>query len=99
MPKTRPPYPEEFRTNAVKLLRSSGKTIPALARDLGCSTESLRNWTKQADLDRGRRTDGLTSDEREEFGKLRRQVKVLEEERAILLKAAAFFATETGRTR
>lgn len=99
MPKTRPPYPEEFRANAVKLLRSSGKTIPELSRDLGCSTESLRNWSKQADLDAGRRKDGLTSEEREEFGKLRRQVKVLEEERAILLKAAAFFATETGRTR
>ena len=99
MPKTRPPYPEEFRANAVKLLRSSGKTIPELARDLGCSTESLRNWTKQADRDAGRRKDGLTSEERDEFGKLRRQVKVLEEERAILLKAAAFFATETGRTR
>ena len=99
MPKTRSPYPAEFRANAVKLLRSSGKTIPELARDLGCSTESLRNWTKQADRDAGRRKDGLTSEEREEFGKLRRQVKVLEEERAILLKAAAFFATETGRTR
>ena len=99
MPKTRPPYPKEFRVNAVKLLRSSGKTIPELARDLGCSTESLRNWTKQADRDAGRRKDGLTSEEREEFGKLRRQVKVLEEERVILLKAAAFFATETGRTR
>ena len=99
MPKTRSPYPAEFRANAVKLLRSSGKTIPELARDLGCSTESLRNWTKQADRDAGRRKDGLTSEERDEFGKLRRQVKVLEEERAILLKAAAFFATETGRTR
>jgi transposase len=99
VPKTRSPYPAEFRANAVKLLRSSGKTIPELARDLGCSTESLRNWTKQADRDAGRRKDGLTSEEREEFGKLRRQVKVLEEERAILLKAAAFFATETGRTR
>ena len=99
MAKTRPPYPEEFRANAVKLLRSSGKTIPELARELGCSTESLRNWTKQADRDAGRRKDGLTSEERDEFGKLRRQVKVLEEERAILLKAAAFFATETGRTR
>ena len=99
MPKTRSPYPAEFRANAVKLLRSSGKTIPELARDLGCSTESLRNWTKQADRDAGRRKDGLTSEERDEFGKLRRQVKVLEAERAILLKAAAFFATETGRTR
>ncbi len=99
MPKTRPPYPAEFRANAVKLLRSSGKTIPELARDLGCSTESLRNWRKQTDLDAGRRTDGLTSDEREELIRLRRANKVLTEEREILVKAAAFFVGETGRTR
>ncbi len=99
MPKTRPPYPAEFRANAVKLLRSSGKTIPELARDLGCSTESLRNWSKQTDRDAGRRTDGLTTDEREELGRLRRANKVLTEEREILVKAAAFFVGETGRTR
>ena len=99
MPKTRPPYPAEFRTNAVKLLRSSGKTIPELSRALGCSTESLRNWVKQADLDAGKRTDGLTSEEREELERLRRQVRVLSEEREILVKAAAFFVGETGRTR
>lgn len=99
MPKTRSPYPEEFRANAVKLLRSSGKTIPELARELGCSTESLRNWSKQADLDAGRRKDGLTSEERTELARLRRENKVLAEEREILKKAAAFFATETGRTR
>ncbi len=97
--KTRPPYPTEFRANAVKLLRSSGKTIPEVARDLGCSSESLRNWTKQTDLDAGRRSDGLTSAEREELGRLRRQVRVLTEEREILVKAAAFFVGETGRTR
>jgi len=98
--KTRPAYPKEFRANAVRLLRSSGKSQRELAHDLGCSPNSLREWAKRTDLDSGRRTDGLTSEEREEFGKLRRQVKVLEEERAILLKAAAFFATETtGRTR
>ncbi len=99
MPKTRPPYPAEFRANAVKLLRSSGKTIPEVARDLGCSTESLRNWIRQADLDAGRRKDGLTTDEREELNRLRRENKVLAEEREILRKAAAFFAGETGRTR
>ena len=84
----RSPYPEEFRANAVKLLRSSGKTIPELSRELGCSTESLRNWSKQADLDAGRRKDGLTSEEREELARLRRENKVLAEEREILKKAA-----------
>ncbi len=70
-----------------------------MARDLGCSSESLRNWTKQTDLDAGRRSDGLTSDEREELNRLRRANKVLTEEREILVKAAAFFAGETGKTR
>ncbi len=99
MPKTRPPHPAEFRANAVRLPRSSGKTIPELSRELGCSTESLRNWIKQADRDAGRRTDGLTRVEREELGRLRRANKVLTEEREILVKAAAFFVGETGRTR
>ncbi len=99
MPQNRPPYPAEFRANAVRLMRSSGKSKRELARDLGCSANSLREWAKRTDLDTGRRTDGLTSDEREELAKLRRQVRVLEEERTILVKAAAFFAGETGRTR
>lgn len=99
MPKGRPPYPEEFRANAVRLLRSSGKSQRELAHDLGVSANSLREWAKRADLDAGRRTDGLTSEEREELGRLRRQVRVLTEEREILAKATAFFVGETGRTR
>lgn len=99
MPKSKPPYPEEFRARAVELLRSSGKTIPQLARELGCSTESIRKWSRQADLDAGVRTDGLTTSEREEVAQLRRQVRVLTEEREILKKAAAFFAGETRGTR
>jgi len=99
VPKTRPPYPAEFRVNAVRLLRSSGKSIPDVARELGCSTESIRKWSKQSDLDAGRRTDDLTSDEREELARLRRQVRTLTEEREILRKATAFFAGETARTR
>ncbi len=99
MPKSRPPYPEEFRANAVKLLRSSGKSQRDVANDLGISTNSLREWAKQTDRDAGRRKDGLTSDEREELARLRRENRVLTEEREILKKAAAFFAGETGRTR
>ncbi len=99
MPRTRPAYPEEFRANAVRLLRSSGKSKRELARELGCSANSLRLWAKQTDLDSGRRTDGLTSDEREELARLRRENRVLAEERDILKKATAFFAGETGRTR
>ena len=99
MPKTRPAYPEEFRANAVRLLRSSGKSRREIASDLGCSENSLREWAKRTDLDSGRRTDGLTSDERAELARLRRENRVLTEEREILKKAAAFFATETGRIR
>jgi transposase len=65
--RTRPPYPEEFRANAVKLLRSSGKSQREVAADLGVSANSLRGRAKRGDLDAGRRTDCLTSDEREEL--------------------------------
>jgi len=69
-----------------------------IARELEVSTESLRLWRKQADIDDGLRHDGLTTEETEEVRRLRREIKVLREEREILVKAAAFFAKETGRT-
>ena len=91
MPRTRPPYPPEFRAEAVKLVRSSQKPISEIARDLGVFSESLRNWLKQESIDSGER-EGITTDEREELKRLRKENKVLKEEREILRKATAFFA-------
>ena len=96
MPKT-PPYSQEFRREAVQLLRTSGRSVPQLAEEVGCSPQSLRNSSRQIDVDEGK-VEGLTSAERDELRRLRREVKVLAEEREILKKAAAFFASES-RTR
>ena len=93
MPKT-PPYSKEFRAEAVRLLRSSGRPIPQRARELGCSKQSLRNWSRQVDVDAGE-AEGLTTDEREELRRLRRENLILAEERDILKKAAAFFAKDS----
>jgi transposase len=97
VPRTRPPYPPEFRAEAVRLIRSSGKPLSQISKDLGVSEQSLRVWIKQADLDAGRRDDGLTTSELEELRRLRRENRVLREEREILKKAAAFFARETDQ--
>src|SRR4051794_40205708 len=97
MPST-PPYSLQFRREAVRLLRTSGRSVPQLAKELGCSPQSLRNWAGQIDVDEGK-AEGLTSDEREELRRLRREVKVLAEEREILRKAAAFFAKDSETRR
>jgi transposase len=83
----KPRYSKEFKTEAVQLLRSSGRSIPQLAKELGVSEGSLRNWLKQADIDEGK-TQGLTSDERDELRRLRRENNILKQERDFLKKAA-----------
>jgi transposase len=94
MPRTRPPYPEEFRRDAVGLVRA-GRGVKDVAESLGVSEQSLRNWVKQDQLNRRERDDGLTDDERAELRELRKRVRRLEQEREILKRAAAFFAAET----
>jgi transposase len=76
MPKSKPPYPEEFRREAVELVRQ-GRSIPDVASALGVTAQSLRNWVRQEQLDRRERDDGLTSAEREELRQLRKRVKRL----------------------
>ena len=95
MSKSRPPYPPEFRQQLVELVRA-GRTPEELAKEFEPSAESIRNWVKRADRDDGLRTDGLTSAEREELSRLRRENRQLKQEREILAKAAAWFAQETG---
>jgi transposase len=92
------PYPLEFRQEAIRLLRSSGKPVPQLAAELGVSPQSLRNWARQLDIDEGK-AQGLSTDEREELRRLRRENRILTEEREILKKAAAFFAKDSETRR
>jgi transposase len=97
MPNSRPAYPPEFRRRMIELFRA-GQSAEALGRKFEPSSQTIRNWVKQADLDEGRRTDGLTTEERVEVVRLRRENRQLREEREILKKAAAWFARETIST-
>ena len=92
-----PPYSPEFRARIIELVRA-GRSPTSLAKDFEPSAQTIANWVKQADLDAGKRSDGLTTEERDELAKLRRENKVLREEREILKKYAAWSAQESNRT-
>jgi transposase-like protein len=98
MPRFKPPYPLEFRSKVIELARS-GRTLSSLAKEFGVTDVTLRSWVRQADLDAGRRTDGLTTEEKQELARLRKENARLREERDILEKAAAWFAQEAVGTR
>jgi len=89
-------FTSEFKAHTVELIRASGKSVGEVCRDLDLTETAVRRWLTQADVDAGQR-DGLTTAEREELSRLRRENRVLRDERDILKKAAAFFAKETTR--
>lgn len=96
VPKSPPRYPDAFRMEAVELVRTGERSLPQIARDLGINDQTLRNWVKRAEIDAGRGAPSeLTTDERAELARLRRENRVLQQERDILKKAAAWFAKET----
>jgi transposase len=95
VPRTRPPYPQEFRREAIRLAQLGDKPRRRLAEDLGISDVTLRNWLKQEKAERGERAGGLSTDEREELRQLRDENAKLRMEREILSKAAVFFAKES----
>ena len=94
MPRSHAPYPVAFRHQMVDLVRA-GRSPEALSKEFEPTAQAIRNWVKQDDLDNGRREDGLTTEERAELRRLRRENKKLKMEREILAKAAAWFARET----
>ena len=95
MPRHRAPYPPEFRQQMVELVRA-GRTPEQLAREFEPTAQAIRNWVRQIEIDEGHREDGVTTSEREELRRLRRENRQLREEREILAKAAAWFARETS---
>ena len=98
MPKSHPPYAAEFRKQMLELV-GTGRTPEDLAREFGCTAQSIRNWMAQAAIDKGKPMlgkEGLSSTEREELSRLRRQVRQLQMERDILAKATAWFAGRNG---
>ena len=87
-------FSDEYKAEVVELCRTSGKSIAEVSQDLGLTVSAVRRWVAQADIDAGRRP-GVTTDEHEELVQLRKENRVLREERDILKRATAFFAKET----
>lgn len=100
MPKSKPPYPAEFRQQIIELARA-GRTPAELSREFGPSAQSITNWIAQSARDSGKPLagkEGLTTAEREELVRLRRKLKQVEQERDILAKATAWFAGKSEKT-
>lgn len=100
MPKTKPPYPAQFREQMIELV-SVGKTPAQLSREFGCTAQTIANWVAQSAIDAGKTRpgkEGLSSVEREELNRLRRENRQLKLEREILSKATAWFAARGDRT-
>jgi transposase len=93
--RTRRGFTDDFKAGAIRLVLDEGQTVAAAARDLGLTESSLRNWVEQARADRTKGKTALTTAEREELARLRKENRVLQEERDILKKAAAFFAKQS----
>ena len=93
--RTRRSFTEDYKAGAIRLVLDEGKTVAAVARDLGLTESSLRNWVEHARADRTKGKTGLTTAEREELARLRKENRILAEERDILKKAAAFFAKQS----
>lgn len=92
-------YPQELRDRAVRLAAESDRPLAAIARDLGVHKEALRNWVRQDQADRGERDDRLSTVEREELARLRREVVELRRANEILREASVLFAKELDRPR
>jgi transposase len=92
--RSRRSFTDDYKAGAVRLVLDEGQTVAVAARDLGLTESSLRNWVEQARADRTHGKTGLTTAEREELTRLRKENRILQEEREILKKAAAFFAKE-----
>ncbi len=97
MERKKPYYPPEFKAEAIRLVRESTKPVSMVAKDIGISVSALRKWVKQADIDEGKGREGaLTTSEREELNRLRRENRQVKMERDFLKKAASFFARENS---
>jgi transposase len=91
-------FSREFKAETVELIRSSGRSVPDICRDLGLTETTVRNWVRQARVDAGE-VEGLTTDERDELRRLRAENRTLRMERDLMKKAAAFFAKDSDSTR